>query len=68
MSMRATNAIAELRTHAAELRRLGVARAGLFGSTARGEAGPDSDLDILIQLDPDARLDVYAYVGVVQFI
>lgn len=25
----------------------------LFGSTARGEAGPDSDLDLLVELDDD---------------
>lgn len=27
----------------------------LFGSTARGEAGPDSDFDILIVVDDDAE-------------
>jgi predicted nucleotidyltransferase len=26
----------------------------LFGSTARGEAGPDSDIDLLVVLDDDA--------------
>lgn len=30
---------------------------------ARGEARPDSDLDILIELDPDVQLDVFGYVG-----
>jgi uncharacterized protein len=29
----------------------------LFGSTARGEAGPDSDIDLLVVLDDDAPLD-----------
>ncbi len=28
----------------------------VFGSLARGEAGPASDLDILVQLDPDRSL------------
>ncbi len=33
----------------------------IFGSLARGEAGPDSDLDILIKLDPDrSLLDIIA--------
>ena len=27
-----------------------------FGSVARGEAGPDSDLDLLVQFDPGASL------------
>jgi predicted nucleotidyltransferase len=28
----------------------------VFGSLARGEAGPDSDLDILVKLDPGRSL------------
>ncbi len=33
-----------------ELReRYGVARIGVFGSVLRGEAGPDSDIDILVE-------------------
>ena len=28
----------------------------IFGSLARGEAGPDSDVDILITLEPDRSL------------
>ncbi|MFZ5587874.1 MAG: nucleotidyltransferase family protein [Thermodesulfobacteriota bacterium] len=40
------------------LRRHGVVRAGLFGSAARGEAGADSDLDLLIEFDrPTSLLD-----------
>ena len=32
------------------LRRRGVAHLALYGSMARGEAGPDSDIDLLITL------------------
>jgi len=28
----------------------------VFGSVARGEAGPDSDLDLLVELGPDRSL------------
>ncbi|MDO8296889.1 MAG: nucleotidyltransferase family protein [Caulobacter sp.] len=31
----------------------GVARIGVFGSVARGEAGPDSDVDVLVEFKPD---------------
>jgi uncharacterized protein len=34
-----------------ELRARGVRSLALFGSTARGEAGPDSDVDVLVELD-----------------
>jgi len=51
-------------TDEAELRRLaekvGVASGAkmvlVFGSEARGEAGPDSDLDLLLVLEDDANL------------
>jgi hypothetical protein len=36
--------------------RYGVVELFVFGSTARGEAGPDSDVDLLFVLAPDARL------------
>jgi predicted nucleotidyltransferase len=39
-----------IRAHEAELRALGVARLWLFGSLARGEARPDSDVDVLIDI------------------
>jgi uncharacterized protein len=46
--------ITVLRAHESELRAAGVARLSLFGSTARGEARPDSDIDLLAAFD-DAR-------------
>ena len=38
-------AVAKLKEHQAELKRLGVEHLYLFGSTARGEAREDSDVD-----------------------
>jgi uncharacterized protein len=61
-------ALATLRRHEAELRRQGVARAAIFGSVARGEAGPDSDLDVLVEIDPQARVGVWEYAGIIRFI
>ncbi|HKW20171.1 MAG TPA: nucleotidyltransferase family protein [Ktedonobacterales bacterium] len=40
----------------AVLRRFGVRRAGLFGSFVRGNASPDSDVDLLIQPPPTMSL------------
>jgi uncharacterized protein len=33
------------------IRTYGVRRLGLFGSCARGESGPDSDLDFVVEFD-----------------
>ena len=38
-----------LRSHQAELREAGVKSLKLFGSVVRGEAGPESDIDILVE-------------------
>lgn len=51
-----------LRANEAGLRRRGVAHAALFGSRARGDHRPDSDIDILIEVEPDTRIGLWAYV------
>jgi predicted nucleotidyltransferase len=55
--------IAVLRAHQAELERLGVLHAGVFGSVARGEAGPDSDIDIAVDLRDGAIVTIFDYAG-----
>jgi predicted nucleotidyltransferase len=52
----ADDVIAILRAHEQELRAAGIRRLSLFGSVARGEAGPDSDVDLAVELDPGARI------------
>jgi len=55
--------IASLRAHAAELRDAGIRHLSLFGSVARGEAGPESDIDLLVELDPEAHITLIGLVG-----
>jgi uncharacterized protein len=38
------------------LHRYGIQRAGVFGSYARDQAGPESDLDLLVELPPGSSL------------
>ena len=53
-------ALALLRDHKTVLvQRFGVADIALFGSTARGEATPDSDMDILVHFDGPATSKRY---------
>ena len=53
-----------LRSHEAELRKAGVKSLELFGSVVRGEAGPKSDLDILVEFSKPIGL--LAFVGLKQ--
>jgi hypothetical protein len=49
--MRRDETLALLREHKPVLaERFGVVDLALFGSTARGEAGPESDIDVLVTL------------------
>jgi len=57
-----------LRENERALRARGVTHAALFGSRARGDDRPDSDIDILIEIEPEIVQDVYDYVGLKNFI
>jgi uncharacterized protein len=52
--MKPSEAVAILRQHETELKKLGVRHLYLFGSTARGEARPDSDVDLFFDYDRGA--------------
>jgi len=60
--------IAKLNEHRAELRQLGVVSASLFGSTARGDDTPASDIDIAVKLDPARTPRGLSYIGYVDAI
>jgi len=49
--------ISTIRKGRAELTRLGVRSLSLFGSVARGEERPDSDVDILVEFEGRATFD-----------
>ena len=66
--MNSSDAIDTLRRSEQALRDRGVAHAALFGSVARGEARIKSDLDILIELDPGQKLDIFAYMGLKRYV
>ena len=60
--------IARLRENEQALRARGISHAALFGSRARGDNRPDSDTDIMIELDPDAHIGVWGYAGLKEYI
>ena len=55
--------IAELRAQADELRQADIRHVDLFGSLARGDGGPDSDIDLVTELDPAARIGLFRLVA-----
>ena len=57
-------ALQTLRRAEAGLRAKGIVHAGIFGSTARGEQHAASDIDVIVDFDPSARITVYDYVGI----
>ncbi len=48
--------ISKLREHEEELKAAGVLHLRLFGSVARGETSPESDVDLLADFDDSSRL------------
>ena len=60
--------LARLRENEAALRARGVSHAALFGSRARGDNRPDSDIDIMVELDPAAHVTLFNYAGLKDYI
>jgi predicted nucleotidyltransferase len=66
--MNSQEALETLRRSELALRARGVRRAALFGSVARGENRPGSDIDIMVEIDPEAHITVFDYVGLKEYI
>ena len=58
-------AIAALRAQESQLRKRGLTHVALFGSTARNEAGPGSDIDLLIDYDHSSEFSLFDLMDVV---
>ena len=61
--MRRDDVIARLKETEPALRAFGVAALYLFGSHARGEGRPDSDVDVFVDVAPDAAFGLVPYVS-----
>jgi len=60
--------IANLKAAEPALRARGIRRAAIFGSIARGEQRPDSDIDILVEFEPGAEGSIYDYMNLKEYI
>ena len=55
--------LARLRQGQVWMHDAGVRRAAIFGSVARNEARPDSDVDVLVEFAPDAFVDLFEFAA-----
>ena len=62
------DAIASLKHEASALKALGATGLYLFGSTARDDAGVESDLDVFIDYDRGSRFSLVELVGIKQLL
>lgn len=63
---RLIGAISALKSIQHELKEAGISRAGVFGSTARGDDRLDSDIDIVLDVDAKRLGDILNYIDVVE--
>ena len=62
--MKRDDVLVTLREHESELRSAGVVRLSLFGSAARDDAGPDSDVHLLAAFDAARPLSLLDLIGI----
>ena len=61
--MKRDEIVRTLKEREGELRARGVTHAALFGSVARDEQRPESDIDIVVVLDPAVVATMFDYAG-----
>jgi uncharacterized protein len=66
--MTRVEAITRLKDRAIAIRALGATSLYLFGSMARDEARPQSDLDVFIDYDPKSRFNAFDLAGIKQYL
>jgi uncharacterized protein len=62
-AMDKSTVIAKLRQNEPELKAAGIIRLSLFGSVARGDASPKSDIDLMAEFDPARQFSLLDMVG-----
>ena len=56
--------IESIRNNAAAIKAEGVTKLAIFGSRVRGDNRHDSDIDVLVEVEPDASFSLLNLIGV----
>jgi predicted nucleotidyltransferase len=56
--------VAAIRENAEAIRAEGVTKLAIFGSRARGDNRADSDIDVLVEVEPDLSFSILDLIGV----
>jgi uncharacterized protein len=65
--MTSREALRRLQRHCEKLRTFSVRHIAVFGSTARDEATLHSDVDVLVEFEPGARVGLFTFVGLLDY-
>jgi len=65
--MERSEALRIISAHEEEIKRLGVRRLALFGSVARDETEPESDVDLLVEFD-DRPIGLFEFVDLQRYL
>lgn len=60
--MKQEEVLRQLRSNRDRLQAFPIKRLAVFGSVARDKARDSSDIDILVEFEPDARVGLFAFV------
>ncbi|MFQ6032209.1 MAG: nucleotidyltransferase family protein [Candidatus Zixiibacteriota bacterium] len=63
-----TEIIDILKKHEKGVKKYGIKKIGIFGSYIRGEAGEESDLDILVEFEQDADIGLLKFVRIENYL
>lgn len=64
--MKRETVLRTLRSHKKEFQQRGIKSLRLFGSVARDEANPDSDIDLLVEFD--RPIGLFEFIGLQQYL
>ena len=66
--MTSREALRRLNRHREKLRTFSVRHIAVFGSTARDQATLHSDVDVLVEFDPEAKVGLFTFVRLLDYL